>query len=425
MLNAISRYGPRVIPNTMQLFEELERKGQLIDGPHIAEFEKAFAARLGGVSATSTSYGRVAFYYILKALDFQPGSEIVFPALTFWVMPEIARVSGLTPVFADVDPVSFNITADALERVITPRTVAVVPTHLWGLPCDMDEIVGVARRHNLRVIEDCAHALGARYRGRAVGTLGDAAIFSFQTLKPLNAYGGGMAVVSDPQLGARVAALAAAEPVIDLKTLKQRFWHGRVLRIATRPSIFKWTLFPLMYACTRLHWDLDMYFWEQIRPLDPMPRDYRQRFSNVQAAIALEGLGFLEEWSRRTRMHAERMSAVLRQVPGVRVPETPPDRTHAFYQYCAYVPERDGIVDACLRRGIDIETLHVDVCSELELFGGSPSTARTPGAVETTQTIQIPVYESLTDEHLELVASVVRDVVLTIGTGLHAALHQS
>ncbi len=145
MLNAISRYGPRVIPNTMQLFEELERKGQLIDGPHIAEFEKAFAARLGGVSVTSTSYGRVAFYYILKALDFPPGSEIVFPALTFWVMPEIARVSGLTPVFADVDPVSFNITADALERVITPRTVAVVPTHLWGLPCDMDEIVGGRR----------------------------------------------------------------------------------------------------------------------------------------------------------------------------------------------------------------------------------------------------------------------------------------
>ncbi len=199
------------------------------------------------------------------------------------------------------------------------------------------------------MIEDCAHALGARYRGRAVGTLGDAAIFSFQTLKPLNAYGGGMAVVSDPQLGARVAALAAAEPAIDLKTLKQRFWHGRVLRIATRPSIFKWTLFPLMYACTRLHWDLDMYFWEQIRPLDPMPRDYRQRFSNVQAAIALEGLGFLDEWSTRTQKHAERMSAVLRQVPGVRVPETPADRTHAFYQYCAYVPERDGIVDACLQ----------------------------------------------------------------------------
>ena len=92
--------------------------------------------------------------------------------------------------------------------------------------------------------------------------------------------------------------------------MKQRLWHGRVLRIATRPSIFTWTLFPMMYACTRLHWDLDMYFWEQIRPLDPLPPDYRQRFSNVQAAIALEGLAFLDEWSTRTQKHAERMSAV-------------------------------------------------------------------------------------------------------------------
>jgi dTDP-4-amino-4,6-dideoxygalactose transaminase len=161
MLNAISRYGARVIPNTMQVIADLDSRGQLIDGPHIAAFEAAFAARLGGVQAVSTSYGRMAFHYILTALNFAPGSEIVFPALTFWVMPEMARVSGLQPVFADVDPVTFNMTADSFERVITPRTVAVVPTHLWGLPCDMDEIVAVAARHDLRVIEDCAHALGA------------------------------------------------------------------------------------------------------------------------------------------------------------------------------------------------------------------------------------------------------------------------
>src|SRR4029434_10280939 len=103
-------------------------------------------------------------------------------------------------VFADVDPVTFTMTAKALRSVVTPRTVAVVPTHLWGLPCDMDDLLSIAARHGLAVIEDCAHALGGQSPGRWVGTFGEAAIFSFQTFKPLNGYGGGMAVVRDPAL---------------------------------------------------------------------------------------------------------------------------------------------------------------------------------------------------------------------------------
>jgi len=424
MTPAISRYGARVIPNTMQIIDAMERQGTLIEGPHVAAFEAAFAARLGeGIYATATSYGRMAFYYLLKAYEFPPGSEVVFPALTFWVMPEMARLAGLTPVFADVDPVSFNMTADSLARMITARTVAVVPTHLWGLPCDMREIVAVAREHRLRVIEDCAHALGARYRGRPVGTLGDAAIFSFQMLKPLNAYGGGMAVTRNPAVAARVAEFAAAEPRPDRDHVKQRLWHGRVQRIATRPAIFTWTMFPLIYTLTRLHLSLDMYFWEKIRALDPMPADYRLRISNVQAAIALEGLQYLDEWTARTQRNAERMTALLRDVPGLQVPTSPSDRTHAYYQYCAYVPEREAVVEACLKRAVDIETLHVDVCAEIELFGKPRLPA--PGARQTTQTIQIPVYESLTDEPLQRVATVVRESVLGLGRQTPAAVHQS
>ncbi len=175
---------------------------------------------------------------------------------------------------------------------MTPRTVAIVPTHLWGLPCDMEAIIELAGQRGLQVIEDCAHALGARYRDRPVGTLGDAAIFSFQTLKPLNAYGGGMAVVRDPALAARVADLAGAEPRPGLKRVKDRLWKGRVLRIATRPKIFTWTLFPIMYIGARLQWSIDMYFWEKIRPLAPLPDDYRERFGNVQAAIKRLGIAY-------------------------------------------------------------------------------------------------------------------------------------
>ncbi|MEP6593083.1 MAG: DegT/DnrJ/EryC1/StrS family aminotransferase, partial [Acidobacteriota bacterium] len=162
----------------------------------------------------------------------------------------------------------------------------------------------------------------------------------------------------------------------------------------------------------RLQWSIDMYFWEKIRPLAPLPADYCERFSNVQAAIALEGLARLDAWTAARQRRAARMSATLGRVPGVRVPVVPPDRTHVFYQYCAYVPGRDVVVDASLRRGIDLETLHVDICTELDLFGRPH--AATPGAREAAQTIQIPIYESLTDRQIDRVAAAVREAVLSL-----------
>jgi dTDP-4-amino-4,6-dideoxygalactose transaminase len=412
MLTAVSRYGPRVVSDTVQTIGALKKSGELIEGPHIAKFETAFSERVFGRRAITTSYGRMAFYYILESMRFPAASEVIFPALTFWVMPEMARQAGLRPVFADVDPATFNITAATIERAITRRTVAVVPTHLWGLPCEMDGIMAVASRHGLAVIEDCAHALGATYDGAPVGTFGHAAIFSFQTFKPLNAYGGGMAVVQDPTVASRVAALASAQPPPSVKRVKRRLWHGRVMRLATRPDVFRWTLFPVMYACTRLHLSIDTYFWEKIRPLSPLPEDYRERFSNVQAAIALEGLAGLDAWTARRQQHAGQMNAMLSEVAGVCVPVVPAGRTHVYYQYCAYVPSRDAVVDACLRRGIDLETLHVDVCPDLvELFGPSRGCAEAPGAHQATGTVQIPIYESLSEQQLASVGAAVRDAV--------------
>src|SRR5439155_1658345 len=168
MRAAISRYGASVLPNTEDLVSDCKARGEFIQGPQIAEFEAAFARRHGlqAPSAIAAAYGRMAFYYILKALDLPPGSEIIFPSLTFWVVPELARVAGLSVVFADVDPATFNMDPASVERLITDKTRAIVPTHLYGLPCDMDRILAIAGRHSLIVLEDCAHSLGARYKGK-------------------------------------------------------------------------------------------------------------------------------------------------------------------------------------------------------------------------------------------------------------------
>src|SRR5436190_2498189 len=235
MLTAITRYGVRIPPHTDEIVERCTARGELVQGPLIEEFERAFETRLGRGTAIATSYGRMAFFHILRALDLPAGSEIVVPALTFWVIPELARQAGLRPVFVDIDPDTFTLDPAALERAITPATRAVVPTHLYGLPCDMDAIGSIAAKHQLRVIEDCAHALGATYKGRPVGTLGDAGFFSFQTLKPLNTYGGGMAVARDAAVIARVAEHAAAEAWPTAREVSRKLFTGRVQRIAIRP----------------------------------------------------------------------------------------------------------------------------------------------------------------------------------------------
>src|SRR5262245_49364368 len=134
MLTAISRYGARVLPNTEEIVAGCKARGELIQGPQIAQFEAAFARRAGlePTHAIASSFGRMAFYYLLKAFAFPAGSEIIVPALTFWVVPALAKVAGLKVVFADVDPETFTLDPAAFERAITPATRAVVPTHLYG-----------------------------------------------------------------------------------------------------------------------------------------------------------------------------------------------------------------------------------------------------------------------------------------------------
>jgi len=248
MRAAISRYGARVLPNTEELVTDCKARGEFIQGPQIAEFEAAFARRHGldPPSAITAGYGRMAFYYILKALDLPAGSEIIFPSLTFWVVPELARAAGLTVVFADVDPRTFNIDPDSVERLVTSKTRAIVPTHLYGLPCDMDRIMAIAERHTLIVVEDCAHSLGALYKGKPVGSFGTGALFSFQTLKPLNCYGGGLALVKDPAVAARVREMVDALPWPSEKRVTDRLLMGRLQRIFIKPWVFSISLFPIL-----------------------------------------------------------------------------------------------------------------------------------------------------------------------------------
>src|SRR5438445_1786592 len=235
MMRAIARYGVRTIAGDEKEIVAAFRRGEAVEGAAIEEFENSFAEFHSVQHAISASFGRMAFYYILRALELPPESEIIFPALTFWVVPEIARRAGLTPVFVDVDPTTFNLDSARIEAAITDKTRAIVPTHLYGQPCEMTEIMHLAEKYNLIVVEDCAQAAGARYRGRRLGTFGNASFFSFQLLKGINTYGGDMALTNDAALATRVRDQARSEPPQSTGDLIKRLGTGLMVRGLVSP----------------------------------------------------------------------------------------------------------------------------------------------------------------------------------------------
>lgn len=168
-------------------------------GPFVGEFERGFAEAIGAPTAVSTSSGTAALHVALLAMGIGPGDEVIVPALTFVATANPVRVAGATPVLADVDPVTYTLTADAVEPLIGPRTRAIVPVHLFGHPADMTPLLALAERHGLVVIEDATEALGSYYRGTPCGMLGDVGCFSFNGNKVITAGAGGMLVARDPE----------------------------------------------------------------------------------------------------------------------------------------------------------------------------------------------------------------------------------
>ncbi|HET6268056.1 MAG TPA: DegT/DnrJ/EryC1/StrS family aminotransferase [Acidobacteriota bacterium] len=411
MIRTIARYGVRHVPGSTSLRTLFGRNA--VEGSALGEFEARFAAYHDMPYAISASYGRMAFYYILKALDLPAGSEIIFPALTFWVVPEIARVAGLHPVFVDVDPRTFNLNPELIEPAITARTCAIVPTHLYGQSCDMDPILEVSARNRLRVIEDCAHSLGATYRGRKVGTFGDASFFSFQMLKPLNTYGGGMAVVRDPALAGQIRKLAEAEPWPTAGEVRKKFLGGTLQRAFISPYGFTFSMFLAFYIASFFgNHDLTRYIWEKIRPLDPLPATYRKRYTNAQATAGLKMLEVIDALNAKSQDHARQLTEGLKGVNSVLPPAVIPGATSVYYQYCIRVSNPELMSHRAIRKGVDMEIMHVDICNKLDLFKDFAS--RCPGAESSEGTLQLPVYSSLRPKDVERILRVVSKACLDL-----------
>jgi dTDP-4-amino-4,6-dideoxygalactose transaminase len=267
------------------------------------QFERAYADYTGRRHAISLANGTVALELALYALGIGPGDEVIVPARTFIASASCVVARGAKPVIADVDPITQNLTAETVRAALTPRTRAIIAVHLAGWPCDMDAIIELARTHAIKVIEDCAQAHGASYKGRPVGSLGDVAAFSFCQDKIVTTGGeGGMLVLNDMALWKKAWAYKDHGKSWDAVHDRQHL-----------PG-FRW-----------VHEAFGSNF----------------RLTEMQAAIGLRQLNKLDGWRSTRQAHAASLSKCFSSIRGLRVTKPPAEISHAYYKYYVFLePEK-------------------------------------------------------------------------------------
>jgi len=264
-------------------------------------FEQEFASYTGAKRAVAVANGTVALELALEALGVGQGDHVIVPSRTFVGTATAVVARGATPVFADVDRVSGNLTADTIAAVMTPDTKCVIPVHLAGWPCDMDAIMEFANAHGLIVIEDCAQAHGARWNGRHVGTFGHAGAFSFCQDKIMTTAGeGGMLITDDEAVWRRAWAYKD---------------HGRSMAAMDRAAQAGGYEFKYVVESFGTNW----------------------RMTEVQAAVGRVQLGKLDHWVEARRRNATLLDTMLADVPGISVTVPPEPAYHAYYKYYAHV----------------------------------------------------------------------------------------
>lgn len=261
--------------------KEILDSGHFILGKNVNHFEEEVASYINVKSAVGLGSGTDALYLSLRALDITQGDEVITTPFTFIATAEAITYVGAKPVFVDIDKESLNIDASKIEEKITPQTKAIIVVHLFGQPADMNEIMEVARKHNLKVIEDCAQSFGAKYNGMPTGGIGDCGCYSFYPSKNLGAYGdGGMMTTNDQRIYDKVRLLRN---------------HG--------------TVGPYRHGFI----------------------GYNSRLDEIQAAILRIKLKHIEEYTRQRRRIAEIYTSILSEA--VQCPAEIPDRVHAYHQY--------------------------------------------------------------------------------------------
>jgi dTDP-4-amino-4,6-dideoxygalactose transaminase len=339
----------------MKAVEGVLRSGKFILGPNVDAFEEEIADYLGVKHAIGVNSGTDALMISLRALGIGPGDEVITTPFTFFATAESISNVGATPVFVDIDPVTFNIDPELIDPAITPRTKAILPVHLYGHPAEMGPITATAEAHGLKVVEDCAQAMGAEYRGRKVGTFGHANAFSFFPSKNLGAFGDAGLIATDDD---EVAGLA------------------RMLRT---------------------HGSKRKYENEIL--------GYNSRLDELQAAVLRVRLRYLDKGNEGRRRVAACYAESLEGARGVSPPDEQPGAHHVYHQYTVRIAggRRDSVRSRLAKDGINTVVYYPSCVDSLPVYRSVEGTLD-QARIASKEVVSLPIWPSMTTSQVRLVA---------------------
>lgn len=359
------------IPSARPILEEEDieaavrvmRSGMVVQGPEVAAFESEFSAFVDGRHCVAVNSGTSALQLALLAMGIGSGDEVIVPSFSFAASANAVRLVGATPVFADIRPDTFNIDPAAVEALVGPRTAAVMPVHLYGLPADMDELSAIADRHAIAVIEDAAQAHHAQIDGRSVGSFGATGCFSFYPTKNMHSLEGGMITTGD-------ATLARTLRLLRNQGMEQRYANEIV--------------------------------------------GANMRLTDVAAAIGRQQLRRLRQWTEQRRANA---AALTRGIVGATTPVEPAGTRHVYHQYTVRVDDdRDEVQQRLKDRGVGSAVYYPTPIHRLLPFLAEdgrpdarwdlPETDRAASEV-----LSLPVFPSLGASEIERIVEAFNDVV--------------
>lgn len=369
-------------------------------------FEEAFARWQGAHAALFVPSGRMGLYLILKAAGYPRGSEVVVPAFTYFAIPAMLRHLGLKVVYADIEPTTYELSAETVGEVVTANTRAVIPTHLFGRTCPMDDLERLARGRDLDLIEDCAQACGAGMGGVRAGSRGRAAYFTFGITKNFSTYSGGVVVTRDPGLADEMRGLMAGFSTPARGSLLKQGVTAAAMGIATRPAVFSLSLGPVLLRARRSDADLVHRKFEE--PVGPISDDQigrlRWRPGAAQAAAGLRQLETVDARNEERRRLGGALLAALRSRGITGVPAAAEQGGDHIYVSFALRRARREVFGRELRRaGVDFSPGYMMACGRLPELGGAPGRSPVAEAVE-QEIVHLPLYPGLRDIDIERIA---------------------
>ncbi len=352
----ISAAKPIIGDDERQAVDRVLRSGMLAQGPEVAAFEEEFSKYVGGYKCVAVNSGTSALHMALLAADIKAGDEVIVPSFTFAATANSVALTGATPVFVDIDPRTFNIDPAAIEAAITPKTKAIQPVHLYGQPAQMDKILGIAKKHNLLILEDAAQAHLATFNGQYLGSFGIAGTFRFYPTKHMTSGEGGMISCATDEF-ARMCKLLRNQGM-------EKRYENEVVGFNTR-------------------------------------------MTDIHAAIGRVQLAKVEEWNKIRQQNANFLDENL---SGVVTPYVIPNAVHVYHQYTIRVSghNRDKFAEEMTKRGVGNGVYYPIPVHQLPSFNLKFDLPNTTAACK--EVISIPVHPSLTQSELETVVEVINSI---------------